>query len=318
MSAIQHWAESKGLSRLVERDEGDGWLKIDTRRIYILPTRFGLLYAGVLLLMLLGAINYGNSLAFLLTFTLGSIAVVSIFHTFRNLRGVSVRCLSKGEWFAGNHVSVPIELKDSQGLEREALEMVGLSEEPLWLNLDANRQIKAQPSLQSVPRGWYQIPVWTLQTRYPMGLFRAWSRIRLPVKLLVYPHPHGKLPLPGQGGIDPQGSGHLSSEGDEYAGLREYREGDSLNQVHWKSLARNDRMMTKEFEQGEARELWFTWQDPQLGGLSKEARISQLCHWVLLASREDLRFGLSLPGSNLEVDRGMAHRNACLKALALL
>jgi len=58
---------------------------LGTRQIYILPTRHGLLFTLVLVALALAAINYSNALAYLLTFLLASMAVVSLLHTQRNL-----------------------------------------------------------------------------------------------------------------------------------------------------------------------------------------------------------------------------------------
>ena len=69
------------------------------RQLYMLPTRHGLLFALVLAVLLLAAINYGNGLAYALTFLLASVAVVSMLHTHRNLHrlriaaGAAHRCL---------------------------------------------------------------------------------------------------------------------------------------------------------------------------------------------------------------------------------
>src|SRR5690606_14124150 len=60
------------------------------RRVYIFFTRPGLLFLITLVVMLLGAVNYTNSMAYLLTFLLGSLLLVCILHTHRNLRGLVV------------------------------------------------------------------------------------------------------------------------------------------------------------------------------------------------------------------------------------
>src|SRR5688572_28998894 len=63
---------------------------IPTRRVYILPTRLGLFYAGMIFLMFLGSTNYANNLALGLTFVLASIGLVAMHHCQRNLAGVRV------------------------------------------------------------------------------------------------------------------------------------------------------------------------------------------------------------------------------------
>jgi uncharacterized protein (DUF58 family) len=48
-----------------------------------------------------------------------------------------------------------------------------------------------------------------------------------------------------------------------------------------------------------------------------EQRLSLLCHTVLKADQDGLIYGLKLPGSSIAPAKGRAHRNGCLKALAL-
>ena len=57
-------------------------LRLSRRRIYVLPTRAGTVFAFFLLAMLVAAINYTNNLAFLLTFLLGRISILSAFHAY--------------------------------------------------------------------------------------------------------------------------------------------------------------------------------------------------------------------------------------------
>ena len=62
-----------------------GPVQLDRSRIFILPSSTGLLFAMVLLVMLLGAINYANNMGYMFTFLLGSMALVSVLHSYRNL-----------------------------------------------------------------------------------------------------------------------------------------------------------------------------------------------------------------------------------------
>src|SRR6185295_15807851 len=77
-------------------------LQLDRHRIYILPTRFGVLYGFVLFTMLLASMNYNNSSGFALTFLLGSLALVAMLHCYRNLAGIIIEGVTAGETFAGS------------------------------------------------------------------------------------------------------------------------------------------------------------------------------------------------------------------------
>jgi uncharacterized protein (DUF58 family) len=65
-----------------------------------------------------------------------------------------------------------------------------------------------------------------------------------------------------------------------------------------------------------ALELWLDW-DRLPGSAGVEARLSLLTHQVLAAEEANVAYGLRLPGTVLQPGLGEAHRDACLKALAL-
>jgi uncharacterized protein (DUF58 family) len=286
--------------------------RLTQRRIYLLPTRNGLLLGLVLVAMLVGAMNYGNSLAYALTFLLTSVAVVSILHTYANMAGLTVRAGQCRPIFAGEPAVFPIAV-DNPGRARYALSFElesgrAITDAPAngvhWLEL-------RQPTAQ---RGWNELARVTVASSFPLGLFRAWSYLDLQQHCLVYPRPEvaGPPPPAGSGGGE---RAHPGRGNEDFAGLRDYRAGDSLRHVHWKALAREQGLLTKEFEGGGGRELWFDWD--ALGGLAPEARLARMCRWVLLADGEGHAYGLTLPGQHLERGRGPGQRQRCLEALAL-
>src|SRR5437660_12618223 len=75
---------------------------LDRRRIYVVPTRFGVLYSAVLVTMLLGALNYNNNPALLLTCLLGAASYQSVFQAFRMLNRLELHALRAEACFAGD------------------------------------------------------------------------------------------------------------------------------------------------------------------------------------------------------------------------
>jgi uncharacterized protein (DUF58 family) len=71
------------------------------RNIFILPTGAGVVFGFLLLIMLITAINYQNSLIYLLTFLLGAVFVAAMHQTHRNLAGLELIMLGGGEGFPG-------------------------------------------------------------------------------------------------------------------------------------------------------------------------------------------------------------------------
>ena len=79
-----------------------GSIVLVQRRIFILPSRHGVLFVGALLLMLTGSINYSLSLGFILTFLLAALGVNAILHTYRNLARLRITAGRAAPVFAGD------------------------------------------------------------------------------------------------------------------------------------------------------------------------------------------------------------------------
>ncbi len=98
-----------------------GPVTLTRRRLYILPTRHGLLFALMQLVMLLGSINYANSMGFVLTFLLASLSVVSILHTYRNLALVSVSAGKSQPVFTGQEAHFQLRIDNPSVQPRLAI-----------------------------------------------------------------------------------------------------------------------------------------------------------------------------------------------------
>jgi uncharacterized protein (DUF58 family) len=165
-------------------------------------------------------------------------------------------------------------------------------------------------------RGWLQLERVTMETRFPLGLIRAWSYVQPDMRALVYPKPD-RSPLPATHPVAESGEAQTAGSGtDDFAGLRPYQPGDSPRHIAWKAAARDDSLLTKTFAGRASSELWFDW-DELPADLHVEARLSRLARWVLLAEEQGLRYGLKLPGTTVPLGEGLAHRDSCLKELAL-
>ena len=301
------------LSQLL-RGRGDeaGPIVLDRRRIYILPTRHGVLFGVFLLAMLIGSINYSLSLGFVLTFLLGGVSLVGILHTYKNLQGVQIADGGASSAFAGDDAAFHLEF-ESPG-PRFAINLRWRDESPLLFDLDEPRRMTVR--VPTTQRGRFKPGRFTLFTVYPLGLFRAWSYVQFGHAAIVYPKPSDsplECTAAGETGTTTRTSPQAGSE--DFAGLRAYQLGDSPRQVAWKVAARNDVFATKRFSDIEGGTIVLDWD--RLTGLDVEARLSQLTRWVLDAEQANLRYGLRIPGQEVAPGNGRPHRHHCLEALAL-
>ncbi|MBE0622210.1 MAG: DUF58 domain-containing protein [Burkholderiales bacterium] len=292
-----------------------GTIFLRQNRVYILPTRAGLAFGMAVGVMLVGSINYNLSLGYVLTFLLASMGLVAILHTFRNLVHLYITPGRAEPVFAGEVAWFELFVENRSRYDRCAI--------ALWHQDKATRcdVASARDAMVSIPvaaarRGWLSAGRITMETRFPLGLLRAWSYIQPDMRCLVYPRPDdGLLPLPepsaGTGEKRVAGGGS-----DDFAGLRAYQVSDSPRHIHWKAAAREQQLQTKVFSGRAAAELWLAL-DQLPADLDLESKLSRMTRWVLAADLDGLRYGLRLPGLELAPDAGEPHRLACLRELAL-
>ena len=290
-------------------------LVLQRRRVYILPSRFGITFGFLVFAMILGAMNYASSLGFALAFLLTGLGLVAMHHCHNNLLGTRIRYTGTSPVFAGEHCEFRMALSNDARSPRYELSLhyEDFESAPLDLQPGESRQVKLRVPTQR--RGRLRLRRCSVATRYPGNLFRAWSWIHMNAECIVYPTPasQGKpLPLTGPiGGT--QGTGEYGDA--DFAGLRTALPGDPPQRIAWKAYARNDELVTKQFAGGEQRAQILEWDS--VSGLDVEERLSQLARWCLDATAEGCAFGLSIPGKTLELGAGRDHLHECLKALAL-
>ena len=303
------------LSNLIRGPRLDvGRVTLNRRRIYILPTRRGLFFALLLLLLLLGSINYALSLGFVLTFLLAGLGHVAMLHTYRNLSGIQINAVAATPVFTGEQAQFQVSI-EAPGT-RPAIGLHFKKQLPQWIDLlEPDAQTVTIP-IAATRRGWLVPGRFTIFTNFPLGLFRAWSYVDFGTRCLVYPRPLPS-PLRVQGEHTEQGgTRNTQQEGaDDFSNLREYRIGDAPRHVAWKASTKNDQLLTKQFIHPGAATLWLDWQT--LGDADTETRLSRLADMVLAAERTQQPYGLRLPGSEYAPGLGHAQRERCFKALAL-
>lgn len=289
-------------------------VRFDRRRVYVLPTAFGLFFALLLLTMWLGGLNYNNNPALLLGLLLAGAANTSLLAAHLQLTGLQVNAVGAEPVPAGAPLEVRLHARADPGRARRGLRVDCGGAWTSFSLVDGYGQ--ATLLLPTQRRGWLDLERLRISTTRPLGLARAWAYVWPDAPLLVYPAPeaHGP-PLPQGAGTN--ALARLRTTGDDVHHLRTYRRGDARRAIAWKPSARRDTLLVREYEQPVGADVVLDWQ--QLSGLDHEARIRRLARWVDEAEREGRRYRLDLPGQpSLGPASGAPQRHACLRALALL
>jgi len=304
------------------KDAEPGEVQLVMRRVFILPTRPGLAFVGLLLVMLVGSVNYNLGLGFVLTFFTGSCAIVDMVMTARNLSMLHLAPGRAQPVFAGDEAQFELHIRNStprsrygiwlgfkdEGEPRQAVDVLAGSSAALVLS---------RPTRE---RGWLAAPRVRLFTRFPLGLFGAWSYWQPDLRVLVYPQPEiGAPPLPTTGAASEDGIGTVGL--DNFSGIRNYQPGDPMRHLAWRQIARlhpddGGQLVSKNFEGGAVADLLLDLANlPPL--LDIEIRLARLAAWVLEAERRALPYALTVGHRHFELSLGETHCGNCLRALAL-
>lgn len=310
---FQRWFET----RLPFKDR----ITLTQRNVYILPTSPGLMLAATLLVLLVASINYQLNLGYVLTFLLAGCAVVGMHVCHSNLRGLTMTLVTPEAQFANAAVTVAIQLASERATIRYGIGLAVLGTDHWsWTDVPARGSAKVQVGFLPPSRGLHRLPTLTAQTRFPLGTFRVWTVWRPAASVLVYPAPEANPPPlpPGEPRAGGTAAVHRQSTG-EYDGVRAYRRGDPLKLVVWKKAAKSDELVSRDAQQVQRFELWLDAARSGLGGAGgyREATLSRLCAWVLMAEKQGLQYGLRLPHQEISPGSGKPHQQACLQALAL-
>lgn len=291
-------------------------IALGRRQLYMLPTRYGLLFALLLAVLLLASINYGNGLGYALTFLLASTVVVSMLSTHRNLHQLTIASGACAPVFAGETAVFRIALTNASARPRLGVRVVCAGTEVARLDLPPHSVQWVEIAATAPRRGYLAAPPFVISTEFPLGLLYSWSRaLRLPQRCLVYPapaQPPGPLALALEPGV---GEARQPGGGDDFIGQREYRPGDPPRHVNWRAVARGQQWHTKEFGSAPQASVVLDWD--ALPGLDPEERLRALCRGVLDSAAGGRRYGLRLPGTDVPPGGGEAHEHRCLAALAL-
>lgn len=285
------------------------------RWAYIAPTRPGWVFFGMLLILLFGSINHGNNLGFLLTFLLGAIVLVSIFHTARNISGLTPAAVRAEPVFAGKDASFAVTLRAIPGPRPSvAFHFPGGERTSVHLGAGGGQTVRVR--FPTTRRGLLRPRRVMVSTTYPLGLFRCWTHLSIEASCLVYPRPVDGPMISATSPDDGDSSGKQVSTGiDDFAGLEAYRRGDPLQRLSWKAFSRGQGLYSKKFE---GRQGGILFLDPDiLPGQDPEEKLSRLCAMVLKAEALRLVYGLRLGDRVVAPGQGGSHKRQCLRELAL-
>lgn len=289
--------------------------RLSHRRLYILPSKAGYGFIVLVAALWLLATNFENNLIFMLCFLLAALFVVGLHFTHGTLSGLEIKPVHAESVFKGNAAAIELCFSQAKARIREQVALRFDGGEPLMMQLENAGDTFVTLLAPTRKRGYLEPGLLTIESVYPVGLFRVWSHIRFRFDAVVYPAPIADRERPGAG--RGSGEGHYSGTtgSEDYAGLKTFEAGESLRHVAWKQFAREQGLWTKQYGDPINRREWVDWDD--YAGLDTEQRLSRMAWQLGECEAEGKLYGLRLPGIELQPDQGPTHRQAALRCLAL-
>ncbi|MGN6107631.1 MAG: DUF58 domain-containing protein, partial [Kofleriaceae bacterium] len=175
-----------------------------------------------------------------------------------------------------------------------------------------------------------------LATKFPFALFRKSRDVDAPLEVLVYPaRVEVPRPPPRTTSRGESSSNRVGRRG-EFFGLRERRTGDDRRDVHWRTSARTGRLVVREYEDEQAREVVIAVdnalaepvREAVIDGVltpADEAQVSAVERAISVAASlaaAYLEVGWTVEvcarGTRVAAGAGRAHEAVILRALAML
>lgn len=285
-----------------------------SEKTYILPTKFGLSFAAMTLVIFFLAAGYSNNLIFILVFFMISVGLSSTHFTNNNVQQINLISCSYDKLFAETpgHVFIQIEntsqKRKSFQLGLKFLDSRSDAAEVLEMKPRETQQVVTQ--IKFLRRGIQKLPVITLESDFPFGFLKAWKVKDMKTEVLVYPSLKGHVQFPREASQDPtQNSFGI------FRDHKIYQPGDSKNKIDWRASAKRQNLLVKNFEEPEGLKLSFRWeQTSHIQGI--EDRISQLALWVHEAEKLHADYAVHLGAFTVEFNQGFQHWKKIMDYLA--
>lgn len=274
----------------------------------------------VLAAMWYAAASQNNPAVYLLLFGLTAVFLISIPHTLVNLAGVTIAPESAKPAFAGEEVSLLVEIMNCSRATRRGIQLVlpGRGGDRKRVDyIAAGKAARVTLRFPAKQRGEHRIGTFRLTSIYPLGFVRVLKKFASLQTYLVYPKPSGDPRLPMHRAGTPHSRPQIElGEGDDFAGTRAYIPGESQRHIDWRAVARGRPLMSKQFaaEAEGSVHLDFS----ALRFHDAEQRLSQLALWVIEAERARRPYSLRLPNTDIPPSVGDAHFHRCMRALSLV
>ncbi len=217
-------------------------------------TREGFGFIVILFGVGLGAINTGNNLLYLILAMCCSFIAVSGVLSELSFKKLSVSCKAPPCLYCNEPGTLQLGIKNHKKWAPSfSLRILfpsdsgcSLEQSPYFFFIPPKSNQQKTTLFTGNKRGRLKINSCHLTTSFPFGFYYKTKITPINVDMVIFPALH-QVQLPPKNESDKEGEEVLHSRGEEIYAIREFRPGDSLSSIHWKSSAKTGELRTKEF-----------------------------------------------------------------------
>jgi uncharacterized protein (DUF58 family) len=296
-------------------------------RVYIVPTKKGLMLIGTMITVIFIGLVYNNNLILILGFLLFCLIMITAHFCNFNVAQLNNCQVNMQSGFAGQYISAHFYTENLQRQQRWqlALELIFKKQKKIvshFFDLEASRAIDQSLTFMPQDFGKYEIEKIRLASRFPFGFFYAWTQMKMPMTFYQWPNPAGSpltienLATTHEGENSSTASAlwpSISSQTSDLILHSPYSGNETFGQIDWKIVARKNLWFYKKPEILEHQLTLIS--DLMVKHLKKEEKLPQLSKWLVEANLSQQMFSLKIDQQQIPPQSGDQHLENCLNHL---
>jgi len=222
------------------------------------PTREGIRFLIASLLIAVAAFNTGNNLIFLILALMLSLLLLSIIILYLNLKGLSLAVFAAQPVFVKTRAIFRVSISNrkkhlpSYSIRAAIPVSTGRQGAAPYIPPASNSSIEMENTFTK--RGLYKYGDFTLESNFPFSLFKKGIRAHIDGEVIVYPEIKEIDELiPELITTDYTALTIRPAPGDEFLTIRDFRYGDGMRRIQWKTSAKMGKLMVKDTGTDEPR-----------------------------------------------------------------
>jgi uncharacterized protein (DUF58 family) len=318
--SISHYINRRFILWLNRRMPSKNKQKLTQRNIFILPSRFGLAFIFLIILLFILGTNYQNNLIIIMCYLFSSLFITTLFYSYFNMAGLSVSAQGTYNGYKDEKVIIPVNV--SADHIKQSLTFNFMHHQKLEVSkIYENKTISIPVNFNH--RGKHLLNRLIISSEFPLGLFKCWTKLQFDIGIITYPKPlkctssFNNINIQEYDELQETKNAHRT-KGEDFYELKPYQKGEPLGHVAWKQVAKGNMWQTKHYSQPQNHSILLSLTD--MPSNSIEDKLSNLCYLVLKYHEAGMDFGLRLHDNTtnnlIETDSGKNHLEKCLMLLA--